>query len=152
MIVDPPFFFATLAFGWGLSLATYRMFALHYGWPMGTLQSDYPVVPVLLGLLVLALAFLFAAARGTQFGGWVIILLGLLFAVFWTGFLRVASQTSLFLAPVAGLLLVIFWLGYQDRIAEKYRELRYRQPSSIERVVPGPGSQDRRVQVMQLFG
>ncbi|MFM1815776.1 MAG: hypothetical protein RLZ98_2471 [Pseudomonadota bacterium] len=138
LIVDLPFLLATLAFGWGLSLATYRMFAQHYGWPMGTLQAEAPVVPVLLGLFCLAIAFTFAAFRGTEYGGWVIILLGLLFAVFWTGFLRVASQTSIFLAPIGTLLLVIFWLGYQDRIVEEYRKLRYRESSSLEMIVPPP--------------
>ena len=143
MIVDLPFLLATLTFGWGLSLATYRMFALHYGWPMGTLQAEVPVIPVLLGLLCLTVAFLFAAARGTEFGGWVIILLGLLFAVFWTGFLRVASQTSLFLAPISVVALIIFWLGYQDRIVEEYKKLRHRQSSSIEQLIPDRGRQDQ---------
>lgn len=144
MIVDSLFVIATLTFGWGLSLATYRMFAQHYGWPMGKLQADIPVIPVLLGLFCLTVAFLFAAARGTDAGGWIIVLLGLLFAVFWTGFLRVASQTSLILAPASLVLLGIFWLGYQDRIVEEYRKLRYRQPSSVEQVVPEPGKIERR--------
>ena len=147
MIVDLPFFFAMLAFGWGLSLATYRMFALHYGWPMGTLQAQVPVVPVLIGLVCVTVAFLFAAARGTEFGGWIIVLLGLLLAVFWTGFLRVASQTSLFLAPISVLLLIIFWLGYQDRIVEEYRKLRYRQPSSIEQPLLKEGAGERRARL-----
>lgn len=147
MIVDSLFIIATLTFGWGLSLATYRMFALHYGWPMGKLQADVPVIPVLVGLFCLTVAFLFAAARGADAGGWVIVLLGLLFAVFWTGFLRVASQTSLFLAPLSVVALGIFWLGYQDRIVDEYRKLRYRQPSSLEQSAPDATARDRRTDI-----
>jgi hypothetical protein len=41
----------------------------------------------------------------------VIILFGILLAIFWTGFLRVGSQVSLFLAPVATVLLITGWLS-----------------------------------------
>lgn len=109
MIIDTLFLLASAAFGWGLSLATYRLFAVRNGWPMGEVQSDAPVIAVLLGLFAIIAAFLFAAARGTDYGGWAILVMGLLLALFWTGFLRVASQLSLFLAPIAAILLLLGW-------------------------------------------
>ena len=36
---------------------------------------------------------------------------GILLAIFWTGFLRVGSQISLFLAPIASVLLITGWLS-----------------------------------------
>ncbi|MEQ1713609.1 MAG: hypothetical protein ABL908_19740 [Hyphomicrobium sp.] len=118
-MIDNLFLLAIAAFGWGLSLATYRLFARRNAWPLGSLQSDLPVIPILLGLAALVASIAYAAARGADFGGWVIIVCGLLLAVFWTGFLRVGSQISLFLAPWAGFLLLLGWLaeplGYQAR-------------------------------------
>lgn len=118
-MIDNLFLLAIAAFGWGLSLATYRLFARRNGWPMGSLQADLPVIPILLGLAALVASIAYAAARGADFGGWVIVVCGLLLAVFWTGFLRVGSQISLFLAPWAGFLLLLGWLaeplGYQAR-------------------------------------
>lgn len=118
-MIDNLFLLAIAAFGWGLSLATYRLFARRQGWPMGALQADLPVIPILLGLAALVASIAYAAARGADFGGWVIVVCGLLLAVFWTGFLRVGSQISLFLAPWAGFLLLLGWLaeplGYQAR-------------------------------------
>ncbi len=118
-MIDNLFLLAIAAFGWGLSLATYRLFARRNAWPMGSLQSDLPVIPVLLGLAALLAAIGYAAARGADYGGWVIIVCGLLLAVFWTGFLRVGSQISLVLAPWAGFLLLLGWLaeplGYAPR-------------------------------------
>ena len=118
-MIDNLFLLAVAAFGWGLSLATYRLFARTNAWPMGALQSDLPIVPVLLGLLALAAGFMFAVARGTDEGGWVIIAFGMLLAVVWTGFLRVGSQIALFLAPAATFLLLLGWLsgplGYGER-------------------------------------
>ncbi len=118
-MIDNLFLLAIAAFGWGLSLATYRLFARRYGWPMGSLQADLPVIPILLGLAALVAAIAYSAARGADYGGWVIVVCGLLLAVFWTGFLRVGSQISLFLAPWAGFLLLLGWLaeplGYQAR-------------------------------------
>ena len=98
------------AFGWGLSLATYRMFALHYGWPMGDLHQYRPAVPVVVGLVCLIVGFVFALQKGGEFGGWVILFSGLILAILWTGILRVASQTSLFLAPLATGLVVLGWI------------------------------------------
>ncbi len=97
------------AFGWGLSLGTYRMFALHYGWPMGDLHQYRPALPVLLGLACLVIGFVFALQKGGEFGGWAILFSGLILSILWTGVLRVASQTSLFLGPVATALVVLGW-------------------------------------------
>ena len=118
-MIDNLFLLAVGAFGWGLSLATYRLFARSNAWPMGALQSDLPIVPVLVGILALAAGLVFASARGADEGGWVIIAFGLLLAVIWTGFLRVGSQISLLLAPIATFLLLLGWLsvplGYGER-------------------------------------
>ena len=113
--LDLPFFAAALAFGWGLSLATYRIFAVRNDWPMGELHANKPLVPVLLGVFALAIAFLFAAFRAatpaTELGGWWILPAGLLWAFFWTGFMRVGSQASLFLALIATVILVFAWIS-----------------------------------------
>lgn len=110
-MMDNLFLLAVAALGWGLSLATYSIFAIRHQWPMGALQMDFPAIPVLLGLVSIAIALWFAVARGPDDGGWVIVLFGVLLAIFWTGFLRVGSQISLFLAPVATALLVLNWLS-----------------------------------------
>jgi hypothetical protein len=107
--IDIMFLLATAAFGWGLSLATYRFFALRRGWPMGKVQAEAPAVPILIGLFGVVIAFLFAAARGAEYGGWWILVFGLLWAIFWTSLLRVASQVALFLAPAATFLLIFSW-------------------------------------------
>ncbi len=118
-MVDNLFLLAVAAVGWGLSLATYRLFARSRSWPMGALQTDLPFIPVLIGLAGLFAGLLFATARGADDGGWMIIVLGLLFAALWTGFLRVGSQVALFLAPIATFLLLLGWLavplGFSER-------------------------------------
>ncbi len=118
-VIDNLFLLAVVALGWGLSLSTYRLFARSRGWPMGALQADAPFIPVLIGLAGLFAGLIFAAARGSDDGGWVIIALGLLFAVLWTGFLRVASQLSLILAPIATFLLLLGWLAVPLGFAER---------------------------------
>jgi hypothetical protein len=119
MIVDNLFLLAVASLGWGLSLCTYRLFARSNGWPMGALQTDLPVVPVLIGILGVFFGLWFATARGAADGGWVIIIFGLILAALWTGFLRVGSQISLFLVPVVTFLLVLGWLsvplGFEER-------------------------------------
>ncbi|MCC7250860.1 hypothetical protein [Hyphomicrobium sp.] len=110
-MIDNLFLLAVAALGWGLSLATYRLFALRHEWPMGALQIDFPAIPVLIGAFAIVIAVFFAAIRGAEAGGWVIVLFGILLAIFWTGFLRVGSQISLFLAPVATVLLITGWLS-----------------------------------------
>jgi hypothetical protein len=144
-MVDNLFLLAVASLGWGLSLATYRLFARSRGWPMGALQADIPFIPVLIGLVGLFAALLFATARGADDGGWVIIVLGLLVAVLWTGLLRVGSQISLFLAPIATFLLLLGWLavplGFSERrwATEKPTETLQRRgilPSDSDRLPP----------------
>ncbi len=110
-MIDNLFLLAVAALGWGLSLATFRLFARHHAWPMGALQIDFPVVPIVLGVLSVVIALWFALTRGAASGGWAIVLFGILLAVFWTGFLRVGAQISLFLAPIATVLLITGWLS-----------------------------------------
>jgi hypothetical protein len=110
--IDVGFVLAVAAFGWGLSLATYRIFARLRGWPMGVWQDERHGLTVLLGLAVMALAALFAGARG--YGGHelsaaAIPVFGIAWAVFWTGFLRAGAQLALLLGPAAALLLAIWW-------------------------------------------
>jgi hypothetical protein len=123
MAINPLFFLATAAFGWGLSLATYRVVAARNGWPLGQPQANHPLFVTLLGIGTVVIAFLYAThgqnepvAHGSwwQVRGWVILGLGLLFALFWTGFLRVASQSALLLAPLAAFLLVLGWASSDD--------------------------------------
>lgn len=110
-MIDNLAILAICAFGWGLSLCTYRIFARQNGWPMGSLHADLPAVPAVVGLFALFVALTFAAAHGASEGGWVIVVFGLLLALFWTGFLRVGSQVSLVLAPLAAILLLLGWLN-----------------------------------------
>ncbi len=110
MIFDLLFYAAAGAFGWGLSLATYRLFALHYGWPMGDLHVRTPSIPVLLGLVCVIVGFTFALRNRGEVGGWAILFSGVFLAIVWTGLLRVASQISLFLAPGAAGLIILGWV------------------------------------------
>lgn len=112
MMIDAYFVLAAAALGLGLSLATYRMVARQAGWPMGALHAEAPFIPILIGVVTLLIGFLFAAARGTEFGGWHIVGIGLLLAISWTAVLRVGSQISLFLAPATAALLVLGFLGF----------------------------------------
>lgn len=111
MFVDHLFLLSIVSFGLGLSLIVYRLFARRYNWPMGTLHSDAPLVPVAAGLFALVTGLSFAVARGAPAGGLIIVVCGLLLAIFWTLFLRVGSQVSLFLAPAAALTLIFGWLA-----------------------------------------
>ncbi|MGF1650946.1 MAG: hypothetical protein ACFCUN_10890 [Hyphomicrobiaceae bacterium] len=115
MVFDILFILASIAIGLGLSLATYRIFAVQNEWPMGELHANRPLVPIMIGVFSLLIGFLFAAAReaaaGPEWAGWSIIIAGVLVAVFWTGFMRVAGQIALFLAPLATVLLMLGWIG-----------------------------------------
>ena len=118
-MLDNLFYLAAMAFGFGLSLATYRLIAIRNGWPMGAFHSDLPGIPIMIGLVTVVVGILFAADRG-DLGGWLIIGLGVVIAVVCTSLLRVGSQVTLFLAPVAAGLLLVGWLGSQfgyDRAA-----------------------------------
>lgn len=110
-MIDNMFLMAVCALGWGLSLATYSLFARQWGWPSGALHLDFPALPVLLGMASVTIALTFAGMRGAEGGGWVIVLFGLLLAIFWTGFVRVGSQISLFLAPLAAGFLIAAWVA-----------------------------------------
>jgi hypothetical protein len=109
-VFDNLFYLAVMAFGFGLSLATYRLFALRNAWPMGAFHADIPAVPIMIGFVAMVVGILFAAAR-SETGGWLMIGLGLIMALLWTSLLRVGSQISLFLAPLAAGLLLVGWLG-----------------------------------------
>ena len=117
---DVLFLAAFLTLGLGLSLATYRIFAVRNDWPMGELHANKPLVPILLGVFAIAIAVLFAGDRqsapGSEFDGWWIFICGLVFAFFWTGTMRVGSQISLFLAPLATLILVMLWIGIRTPV------------------------------------
>jgi hypothetical protein len=138
---DLPFFLAVAALGWGLSLATYRWFATRYEWPMGQWHANRPALPILIGILAIIGALLFALARGysnvpgAAWAGWSIVGFGVLLYFIWTGFLRVASQVSLFLAPAAAALLLVSWFGGPDAleyhtVRSEVRELREALESS----------------------
>jgi hypothetical protein len=112
--IDFGFLLAVVAFGWGLSLASYRLFATQHRWPMGAWQAEWPALTTTLGILCMLVAVLFAVARA--YGGYVlsagsIPLFGVAWAVFWTGFLRVGAQSALLLAPAAALVLLWRWIG-----------------------------------------
>lgn len=120
-MIDNLFLLAVGAFGWGLSLATYRYFAQRNSWSMGALHADMPLIPIMLGLGSLSVGFLYATYLSSEFIHLIpIVGCGLLLAMFWTGFLRVGSQISLFLAPLAAALLLLGWsaiplgFGYKD--------------------------------------
>jgi hypothetical protein len=135
LYTDLPFFLAVAALGWGLALATYRWFALRYEWPMGNWHRNRPALPILIGILAVLGGLLFALARGysnvpgAALAGWSIVGFGVLLYLIWIGFLRVASQVSLFLAPVAAGLLMVSWFGGPDAleyhtVRSELRELR----------------------------
>jgi hypothetical protein len=112
--IDVGFVLAVVAFGWGLSLATYHVVARLCGWPMGVWQEKRLGLTVLLGLAATGVAALFAGARGYgghQLSAAAIPVFGTAWAVFWTGFLRVGAQLALLLGPAAALLLAIWWSG-----------------------------------------
>ena len=48
-MVDVGFILAVVAFGWGLSLASYRLLAGRRGWPMGAWQDGVAGLPITLG-------------------------------------------------------------------------------------------------------
>lgn len=144
--MDNLFLLAVASIGFGLSLATYRMFARSNSWPMGALHADLPIVPVLLGLLGVIAGLLFATARGPDDGGVYILVFGLLLAALWTGFFRVGSQISLFIVPVVTFLLLLGWLsvplGYSERkwANEQPSETLRRRGLLKQDVVPSPGT------------
>jgi len=112
--IDVGFVLAVAALGWGLSLATYRLFAKLYFWPMGDWQAKWPFLPLVIGAACALLGVLFAGVRGYagfEVTAWAIPAFGVAWAVFWTGFLRVGAQSALLLAPAAAGLLLWWWLS-----------------------------------------
>ena len=109
MPVDPMFVIATSAFAWGLSLATYRWFALYNGWPMGEWQAHRPGLPIAIGLFAVLFAMLFAVARGGS-TMMVVPLIGTLSAIVWTALTRVGAQSALLFAPIAVMVLLMMWI------------------------------------------
>ena len=109
-MLDNLSYLAMMAFGFGLSLSTYRLFAMRNSWPMGAFHADLPAVPIMIGLVSLVVGVLFAASVGDA-RGWMIVGLGFVLWLVWTSLLRVGSQLSLFLAPLATGLLLLGWLG-----------------------------------------
>jgi len=59
LLIDLGFILAVVAFGWGLSLATYRAFAGRIGWPMGAWHKQRPVLPIVVGIVAILLASLY---------------------------------------------------------------------------------------------
>lgn len=135
-------YLAIMALGFGLSLATYRLFALRFQWPMGAFHADIPAVPIMIGMVAMVAGILYSAAVGDG-RGLLMIGLGFLLWLVWTSLLRVGSQLSLFLAPLATGLLLVGWLGSMfgyDRAAniiENPREL-LRRPPAVEQPAPRP--------------
>ncbi len=104
-MIDPAFFLAIGAVGWGLSLALYRPLARVAGWPLGTAQEKLPTLTLLLALTAIIAGIILAVARGPLNGGIIILIFGVGLSVFWCGFLRVGAQSALLLAPLAALAL-----------------------------------------------
>ncbi len=144
-MIDAFFWLAAGTLGWGLSLATYRLFASRNNWPMGQLHADVPFIPVLIGVVCLVIGLVFAAARGSEYGGWIIMAIGVLLAFFWTGFLRVGSQVSLFLAPAAAAMLVLGFLGFP--FPGNYDITPARYQNNFGRVLPSARIEDRTLQL-----
>lgn len=137
MPVDPLFWLATAGFAWGLSLASYRWFAIHNGWPMGEWQAHRPGLPIAIGLLSVMLAMLFAVARG---GATVLVLplFGIVCGLGWTAITRVGAQSALLLAPMSVVALLIVWtmlashMGVEATMLRS-QTLRLDEPAATER-------------------
>ncbi len=116
---DNLFYLASMAIGFGVTLATYRLFAFRNKWPLGALHADLPAIPIMLGMVSIVVGVLFAAFRA-DFDGWFIVAFGFLIAILLLSLLRVGSQITLLLAPLATALLLVGWLGSEfgyDRAA-----------------------------------
>ncbi len=140
MPVDYMFILATAAFAFGLSLATYRWFAVHNSWPMGEWQAHRPGLPIAIGAFAILFAMLFALARG---GATVLILplLGVLCALTWTALTRVGAQSSLLFAPAAVIgLLTLWFLAASSMTDERPRTF------SDDSARPRPVAEDRTIE------
>lgn len=117
MPVDLMFLLGTAAFTFGMSLAAYRWFAVHNGWPMGEWQAHRPGLPIAIGLFCMLFAVLFALARG---GSTVLVLplLGALCALTWIALARVGAQISLLFAPASVIALLVYWIAAASAVAD----------------------------------
>jgi len=109
ILIDWMYWLAVAAFAWGLSLATYRWFAIHNGWPMGEWQAHRPGLPIAIGVFSVLFAMLFGIARGGT-SVYFLPLLGAFGALVWTALTRVAAQSALLLAPISVIALLILWM------------------------------------------
>lgn len=112
--IDFGLLLAVLTLGWGIVIAAYRPIAEAISWPMGAPQRRYPLVARVLGMACVACAVAFVVWRvvaGYPLSALMILVFGLAWAAFWLGFLRVAAQSALLLAPIAALLLLWRWLA-----------------------------------------
>ena len=149
MAMDLIFWLAVAAFAWGLSLISYRWMAQVNGWPMGEWQTNRPGLPFALGLLAMAMAIVFALARGAG-SGLAVPVLGTVLALLWTAILRVGAQAALLLAPFATLALVMAWIATpialdpRPRAATSDDRLPGDRTDDITTVVrPAPGTAKR---------
>ena len=116
--LDVLFLTASLTLGFGVSLATYRIFAWRNNWPMGELHAKRPFIPIMLGVFAIVIALLFASERqyeasrvfGSHYDGLWIVFSGTAWAFLLTGIMRVGAQISLLFAPLATLILIIAWV------------------------------------------
>jgi hypothetical protein len=134
MPIDWMFWLAVISFAWGLSLATYRWFAIHNGWPMGEWQAHRPGLPIAIGLFAILFATLFAVARGGT-SVYSLPFLGLFGAVAWTAATRVAAQSALLLAPISVVALLVLWMTAASHVpvADRIGESPLAAPASTER-------------------
>lgn len=109
MPIDAVFILAAAACGFGLSLATYRFFALRNNWAMGDWHRNRPGLPIAIGVVSVVWSVMIALGRGGP-SLWTIPLFGVFCAAIWTSLLKVGSQVSLLLAPIATVLLALAWI------------------------------------------
>lgn len=143
MPVDPMFWLATAAFAWGLSLASYRWFAVHNAWPMGEWQAHRPGLPIAIGVFAMLFALLFAIARGGT-TAMVLPLFGVVCALAWMAIMRVGAQSALILAPLAVGALLASWLLAASHIVieSSDRTVRF-APNASSAVSPAATERER---------
>ena len=76
---------------------------------MGEWQAERPALTLSIGGTCAVFAVLAAVVRlssGDAAGGILILVFGIGWAIFWTGFLRTGAQSALLLAPAAALILL----------------------------------------------